>query len=96
MMEKFKTGTKLIVSGKPTINKRSGLEVVHPDTEQLKGENTVSLEIGKIVPVYHVTEGLHQKSIRNILSNVLEKYMVEQLPLVASKLKFLHWLGMYN
>ncbi len=78
MLEKFKTGTKLIVSGKPTINKRSGLEVVHPDTEQLKGENTVSLEIGKIVPVYHVTEGLHQKSIRNILSNVLEKY----LPLV--------------
>ncbi len=78
MLEKFKTGTKLIVSGKSTVNKRSGLEIVHPDTEQLKGENAVSLEIGKIVPVYHVTEGLHQKSIRNILSNVIEKY----LPLV--------------
>jgi len=78
MLEKFKTGTKLIVSGKPTINKRSGLEIVHPDTEQVKGDNIVSLEIGKIVPVYHITEGLHQKSIRNILRNVLEKY----LPLV--------------
>ena len=78
MSEKFKTGAKLIVSGKPTTNKRSGLEIIHPDTEKLEGKQIVSLEIGKIVPVYHITEGLHQKSIRNILNNVLEKY----LPLV--------------
>ncbi|MBC8284748.1 MAG: ATP-dependent DNA helicase RecG [Nitrospinae bacterium] len=78
MLEKFKTGAQLIVSGKPTVNKRSGLEMVHPDTERVAGETTASLEIGKIVPVYHTTEGLHQKSMRSILSNVLDKY----LPLV--------------
>ena len=78
MMEKFQTGEKFIVFGKPTVNKRSQLEIVHPDTERITGETTIPFEIGKIVPVYHTTEGLHQKSIRSILNNVLEKY----LPLV--------------
>jgi len=78
MMKKFQTGEKLIIFGKPTVNKRNQLEIVHPDTERITDETTVPLEIGKIVPVYHTTEGLHQKSIRNILNNVLEKY----LPLV--------------
>ena len=75
---KIKTGEKIIVSGKPTANKRSGLEIVHPETERITRETAIPFEIGKIVPVYHTTEGLHQKSIRNILNNVLEKY----LPLV--------------
>ena len=74
-MEKFKTGQKIILSGKPTLNKRSGLEVIHPDTEQASGENVNSLEIGKIVPVYHVTDGLHLKSMRTIIKNVLDKYL---------------------
>ena len=78
MLGKFKTGEKIIVSGKPTTNKRSGLEIVHPDTERVAGDATISLEIGKIVPVYHTTEGLHQKSMRSILNNVLDIY----LPLV--------------
>ncbi len=78
MLGKFKTGEKIIVSGKPTVNKRSGLEIIHPDTERVTGDATISLEIGKIVPVYHTTDGLHQKSMRSILNNVLEIY----LPLV--------------
>ena len=75
MMERFATGQKIILSGKPTINKRSGLEIIHPDTEQISGENVNSLEIGKIVPVYHVTDGLHLKSMRTIIKNVLDKYL---------------------
>jgi ATP-dependent DNA helicase RecG len=74
MLEKFQTGKKFIVFGKPAVNKRSQLEIVHPETERITGETTIPFEIGKIVPVYHTTEGLHQKSIRNILNNVLEKY----------------------
>ena len=75
MKGKFETGQKIILSGKPTINKRSGLEIIHPDTEQVSGENVNSLEIGKIVPVYHVTDGLHLKSMRTIIKNVLDKYL---------------------
>lgn len=75
MREKFKTGEKLIVSGKPTVNKKSGLEIIHPDTERMTGGATTSFETGKIVPVYHTTDGLHQKSMRSILNNVLDKYL---------------------
>jgi ATP-dependent DNA helicase RecG len=75
MKEKFATGKKIILSGKSTINKRSGLEIIHPDTEQVSGENVSSLEIGKIVPIYHVTDGLHLKSMRTIIKNVLDNYL---------------------
>lgn len=75
MKEKFKTQQKFILSGKPTINKRSGLEIIHPDTEQVSGDGVNSLVIGKIVPVYHVTDGLHQKSLRTIIKNVFDKYL---------------------
>ena len=75
MKEKFQTGQKIILSGKPNINKRSGLEIIHPETEKVSGESIQSLEIGKIVPVYHVTDGLHLKSMRNIIKNVLDKYL---------------------
>ncbi len=75
MKEKFKTGKRIILSGKPTINKRSGLEIIHPDSEQVSEENASSLEIGKIVPVYHVTDGLHFKSMQTIIKNVFDKYL---------------------
>ena len=48
MMEKFQTGEKFVVFGKPTVNKRSQLEIVHPDTERITGETAIPFEIGKI------------------------------------------------
>ena len=73
--EKIKAGRKLIFSGKPTHNKRGGgLEIIHPNTEIQSDENSESLEIGRIVPVYHSTEGLHLKSLRKIIKNVVDDY----------------------
>ena len=75
MTEKIKVGRKFIFSGKPTHNKRGGgLEVIHPDTEIRSDENSGSLEIGRIVPIYHSTEGLHLKSLRTIMKNVVDNY----------------------
>ena len=75
MMEKIKAGRELIFSGKPTYNKRGGgLEIIHPDTDSGLNEGPESLEIGRIVPVYHSTEGLHLKSLRAILKNVVNDY----------------------
>ena len=75
MTEKFKVGRELIFSGKPTQNKRSGkLEIVHPDTDAGVDEDAGSLEIGRIIPVYHSTEGLHLKSLRTIMKNVVDGY----------------------
>ena len=75
LTEKIKVGEEFIFSGKPTHNKRSGgLEIIHPDTDTGPSEGSESLEIGRIVPVYHSTEGLHLKSLRTILKNVVDDY----------------------
>ena len=75
MKEKIKAGREVIFSGKPTQNKRGGgLEIIHPNTEIQSDESSESLEIGCIVPVYHSTEGLHLKSLRTIMKNVVDDY----------------------
>ena len=75
MAEKIKVGKEFIFSGKPTHNKRGGgLEIIHPDTDSGPSEDPESIEIGRIVPVYHSTEGLHLKSLRTIIKNVVDKY----------------------
>ena len=75
MTEKIKVGEEFIFSGKPTHNKRGGgLEIIHPDTDSGPDEGSESLEIGRIVPVYHSTEGLHLKSLRTIIKNVVDDY----------------------
>jgi ATP-dependent DNA helicase RecG len=75
MTEKVKAGRKLIFSGKPTHNKRGGgLEIIHPNTEIQSDGSSESLEIGRIVPIYHSTDGLHLKSLRKIMKNLVDDY----------------------
>ena len=75
LTEKVKAGRKLIFSGKPTYNKRGGgLEVIHPNTEIQSDGSSESLEIGRIVPIYHSTDGLHLKSLRKIMKNLVDDY----------------------
>lgn len=78
MAERIKPGKELIFSGKPTQNKRGGgLEMIHPDTDSGPGDDSPaeSLDIGRIVPVYHCTEGLHPKALRTIMKNVVDGYI---------------------
>ena len=77
MLGKYQAGQSLILSGKPAFNRKSGagLEIIHPDTDIMEGTELDSLEVGRIVPVYHTTEGLHLKSLRSIVKNVLDKYL---------------------
>ena len=75
MAGKIKVGSELIFSGKPAHNKRGGgIEMIHPDIESGPGKVPESLEIGRIVPIYHSTEGLHLKSLRTIMKNVVDDY----------------------
>ncbi|PIQ96527.1 MAG: ATP-dependent DNA helicase RecG, partial [Nitrospinae bacterium CG11_big_fil_rev_8_21_14_0_20_56_8] len=76
MLEKFPIGKSLVISGKPVSNRRLGIgfEMIHPECEILTGDAPDALEIGKIIPVYHTTEGLHLKSLRTILKTVVDHY----------------------
>ncbi|PLY04559.1 MAG: DNA helicase RecG [Desulfuromonas sp.] len=80
MNSRFKPGRRLVVIGE--IKRFGSLrEVHHPDVEFLKegqsAEQALSsdpLEFGRLLPVYPLTEGLHQKTARKIFMQVATQY----------------------
>jgi ATP-dependent DNA helicase RecG len=80
MTNTWRVGRKGIFSGE--VN-RFGfqLEVHHPDVEWLaEGEEPAGLmardplNFGRILPVYPLTEGLHQKSLRKIMKEIVDTH----------------------
>jgi ATP-dependent DNA helicase RecG len=73
LKKKFKPGQVVIVSGKVEAF-RYRKEMSHPDIEVIENEEDDQLHFKRIVPKYSETEGLHQKTIRRIMKNVVEGY----------------------
>jgi len=80
MQQRFTVGNRLLVTGEI---KRFGAvrEVHHPDTEPLAPGRSLDdyiaadpLNFGRILPVYPLTEGLHQKSARKIWKDLVDRY----------------------
>ena len=72
----FKPGQKAILTGEVRAW-RNAREIIHPDFEILDESELPeggSLNFGRIVPVYSETEGLHQKTIRRIVNQALNRY----------------------
>lgn len=82
LMERYKSqfirGSNIIISGKAKIDKFSGIFTIdRPEYQVLSGdfEEKSSLNIGRIVPVYQLVEGLNIKFLRRAIFNALEKYL---------------------
>ncbi len=73
LKKRFKPGQVVIVSGKVEAF-RYRKEMSHPDIEVIENEEDDQLHFKRIVPKYSETEGLHQKTIRRIMKNVVEGY----------------------
>ena len=76
MKERYTVGRPLVVSGKPTFNRYrgKGLEIIHPDVDLGSEDGSDPLDIGSIIPIYHTTEGLYQKSLRSIMKTLVKGY----------------------
>ncbi|MDP2599706.1 MAG: ATP-dependent DNA helicase RecG [Deltaproteobacteria bacterium] len=73
MKNLFPVGKKVLLAGEVTQFKNK-LQFFHPEVELLEGDGD-SLEIGgKILPVYPLTEGLYQKTMRRILRNAWDGF----------------------
>ena len=72
MRERFVFGQRVLVSGKP---RQNGLvwEIPHPRVETLADDEDEP--VGKILPVYPLTEGLQQWQARRIVREALEEYV---------------------
>ena len=89
MNKKFSTGQKIIMSGEVEFNPyHGGMEIIHPDIETLEDSELQTgsselLHVGRIVPIYHLTEGIYQKTLRAIMKEAVDNYadsIVDFLP----------------
>lgn len=75
MKQIFKKGQRIILSGMLQVNTYSqwGKEMHHPEYEFLTGDEEDLIHCGRIVPVYHATEGLTQRNIRVVMKHIIDE-----------------------
>jgi len=75
LREKFRRGQTVLVSGRP---KRRAIrwEMAHPLVKPIETEADVPM--GELLPVYPLTEGLHQRHVRSLVRRALDSCL-EQL-----------------
>jgi len=79
MKDRFKIGDELILYGKV----EETLQINNPDYEIVTGAKEGSIHMGRIVPIYTLTENLSQRWFREIMKFVVDEYadsVVDILP----------------
>ena len=71
----FRRGQRVILYGKVTHFRAGPLQMQHPDFEIVEeGEEDERIHMGRLVPVYPLTEGLTQRPLRSLIWKLLEQY----------------------
>ncbi len=107
LKKRFEVGSLWVVSGKVSLGKyRKSKGMVHPETEPADEDGAAeSLNTGRIVPIYSLTEGLMQKTVRAITHLALDSLKTlkdfvpdelnrrYKLPPLDECVKKIHWPG---
>ena len=78
----FARGQRVVLHGKAG-RFRGRLTIQHPDFEIVESEEDDRIHWGRLVPVYHATEGLGQRPLRTLMWRIVEAYeatVVDPLP----------------
>ncbi|MDJ0626154.1 MAG: ATP-dependent DNA helicase RecG [Candidatus Caenarcaniphilales bacterium] len=89
--KQFPLNSLVMVSGRVQKDKGNrfqlanfSLQTLEEDSKPNSSDNTESLDVGRIVPIYSLTEGITQFKLRKIIYNAIDKYsdlLIESLPL---------------
>ena len=96
----FKIGDEVFLYGK--IDKKRDLQIVNPEYEIIsKDTKDIAIHTNRITPIYPLTSGLTQRSLRKIIYNAIERYVPkvkETLPsYIREKYSLLHiTAALYN
>ncbi len=94
LQERFPIGTRVVGSGVVTLNPYTGArEVVHPDLEVLDNDDTQQVHFGRVVPIYPLTAGLHQKTMRALMKMVVDTYIPQVEETLPAPLRQAHHLA---
>ena len=84
MRERLKPGKELILAGEiTTFGGRK--EIIHPEVT-FPEEETLSLHLGRILPVYPAIEGLSQKQLRKIVARAVEEYADKLISAIPARI----------
>ncbi|MFC1624487.1 ATP-dependent DNA helicase RecG [Candidatus Omnitrophota bacterium] len=73
MKDRFKLGQELILYGK--VEKLNYLQINNPEYEILEDAKEDSVNMGRIIPIYPLTENLNQRWFRNVLKFTVDRYV---------------------
>ena len=74
----FSPGREVILSGTIGIDRFRGcMEVLNPEYELVGDDKDALVHTNRIVPVYHLTEGISQKQYRKIVFGIVKNHSVE-------------------
>ena len=70
-------GQELIVYGRPK-QYRNRIYLDHPEFEIIEEEGEESIHMGRITPIYPLTEGVRQRALRSIMFRAIQELRVPQ------------------
>ncbi len=73
MKDKFKVGQELVLHGK--VEKNIYLQINNPEYEILEDTKDDSAHIGRIVPIYPLTEDITQRWFRNVMKFTVDNFL---------------------
>ncbi|MCB0404194.1 MAG: ATP-dependent DNA helicase RecG [Bdellovibrionales bacterium] len=80
LASEFEVGARFLIYGEVKIF-GGRPQIVHPEYERVKdlheGKPRQTMSFGRIVPIYSETDGLHQKTIRKLISETLQRSLPE-------------------
>ncbi|MFH0839280.1 MAG: ATP-dependent DNA helicase RecG [Candidatus Omnitrophota bacterium] len=68
----FKVGDHIILYGK--VERYGKLGIINPEFELIEKDDTKTIHAGRIVPIYHMGEGVKGRFLRSIIKKALDQY----------------------
>ena len=70
-VKNFPVGAEVVLAGKVTVV-RGRVGFTNPEWERL---DTANPNAGRLMPVYHLTEGIAQRTLRGIIAKIIERFL---------------------
>ncbi len=91
LLNYFKEGRHAVCYGKVDMYKNR-LQMISPEWEIIEGKEDEQLNLGRIVPIYPLTQGITQRFLRKTIHACIERYqnqLIDELPVpLRNKYKF--------
>lgn len=78
LKNQFRMGMRVILSGRVELY-QGKLQMNSPEYEVVERDEESPLHMGRIVPIYPLTEGLYQRSLRAVMKEVVDRFLTNEV-----------------